>query len=101
GSTYNFAAPLYIREMEIFAQGNIEETQKTQHVLVRMIREMARFSPIPSQRAIMEILGYPMGPTRLPLVPLTPDEKAVLASRLEKIGFLKALDDVKPTTQNV
>lgn len=101
GSTYNFAAPLYIRVMELFAQGNIEEAQRTQLVLVRMIREMAKFSPIPSQRAIMDILGYPMGPTRLPLVPLTPDEKQVLASRLEKIGFLKALDEAKPTTQNV
>ncbi|MEC3878987.1 dihydrodipicolinate synthase family protein [Parapedobacter sp. 10938] len=101
GSTYNFAAPLYIRVMELFAQGNIEEAQQTQLVLVRMIREMARFSPIPSQRAIMDILGYPMGPTRLPLVPLKPDEKEVLASRLEKIGFLKALDEAKPKTQNV
>lgn len=101
GSTYNFAAPLYIRVMKLFGEGNIEEAQQAQLVLVNMVREMAKFSPIPSQRAIMDILGYPLGPTRLPLVPLTLGEKEMLASRLEKIGFLKALDDAKPTTQNV
>src|SRR3546814_5662407 len=95
GSTYNFAAPLYIRVMELLNQGNIVEAQRLQLLLVKMVREMVKFSPIPSQRAIMDILGYPMGPTRLPLVPLRPAEKEQLASRLEAIGFLDALNKVK------
>jgi len=101
GSTYNFAAPLYIRVMESFGQGNIVEAQRTQLLLVNMVREMARFSPIPSQRAIMDIIGHPLGRTRLPLVPLTLEEKELLASRLEAIGFLQALEEMKRTTQKI
>jgi len=101
GSTYNFAAPLYIRVMELFGQGNIEEAQRAQLLLVNMVREMVKFSPIPSQRAIMDILGYPMGPSRLPLVPLTPEEKENLALRLEAIGFLRALEEAKRSTEQV
>ena len=101
GSTYNFAAPLYIRVMESFGRGNIEEAQRIQLLLVNMVREMARFSPIPSQRAIMEILGYPLGHTRLPLVPLTLEEKELLAARLAEIGFLQALEEMKRTIQKI
>ncbi len=90
GSTYNFAAPLYLQVMELFNQGNKAEAQQLQLLLVNMIREMVKFSPIPAQKAIMEMMGYPMGPTRLPLVALRPEEKVKLEESLKAIGFLTA-----------
>ncbi len=99
GSTYNFAAPVYIRIMELFNNGQMGEAQQQQLLLVRMIREMVKFSPIPAQKAIMEMMGYPMGPVRLPLVSLRAEEKELLRTRLEAIGFLDALTQIKTVSQ--
>src|SRR5690606_35197271 len=43
GSTYNFAAPLYLRVMELFRAGQLEAAQEQQLLLVNMIREMVKF----------------------------------------------------------
>ncbi len=99
GSTYNFAAPLYLRVMESFKSGDLEGARRTQLLLVNMIRELVRFSPIPGQKAIMEMLGFDLGPTRLPLKPLTPQEKALFRERLEAIGFFEQLRQASPAKQ--
>src|SRR3546814_595894 len=92
GSTYNFAAPMYRRVMELFGNGQLDEAQQLQLLLVNMVREMVKFSPIPAQKAIMEMMGFDLGPTRLPLVPLEAQDKARLRERLETIGFFDVLD---------
>jgi len=56
------------------------------------VRCILKYSPIPAQKAIMEMLGYPLGPCRLPLVTLTVQEKAALQEALEEVGFLALLD---------
>lgn len=101
GSTYNFAAPLYLRVMELFESGELDEAQQLQLVLVNMIREMVKFSPIPAQKAIMEMVGFNLGPARLPLVPLTPQDKERLRTRLEAIGFFKALSQVRQVSNKL
>lgn len=95
GSTYNFAAPMYLRVMELFGSGQLDEARQLQLLLVNMIREMVKFSPIPAQKAIMEMLGFDLGPTRLPLVPLTTQDKAQLRQQLEVIGFFEALKGIR------
>lgn len=95
GSTYNFAAPKYLRVMELFGSGQLDEARQLQLLLVNMIREMVKFSPIPAQKAIMEMLGFDLGPTRLPLVPLTAQEKVQLRQQLEAIGFFEALKGIR------
>ncbi|MFC6102949.1 dihydrodipicolinate synthase family protein [Olivibacter domesticus] len=101
GSTYNFAAPLYLRVMELFEECKLHDAQRVQLGLVEMIREMTKFSPIPAQKAIMEMMGISLGPTRLPLVPLETLDKEVLKTRLEKIGFFDALKQVEPVNKEV
>lgn len=91
GSTYNFAAPLYLRVMKLFERGQLHEAQQLQLLLVNMIREMVKFSPIPAQKAIMEMLGFELGPLRLPLVSLSEQEKEKLRVSLQEIGFFEAL----------
>lgn len=95
GSTYNFAAPLYLRVMELFRDGQLDAAQQLQLLLVNMIREMVNFSPIPAQKAIMEMVGYDLGPSRLPLAPLSRQDKDKLRERLEAIGFFDALNQVR------
>ena len=79
--------------MELFEQGQLQEAQQLQLLLVNMIREMVKFSPIPAQKAIMEMLGFDLGPLRLPLVSLTEQEKEKLKGSLESIGFFEALKE--------
>lgn len=101
GSTYNFAAPLYLRVMELFEAGHLHEAQQSQLLLVTMIREMVKFSPIPAQKAIMEMIGIDLGPSRLPLVSLSEQDKELLQARLEAIGFFDALKQIKPVNDGV
>ncbi len=101
GSTYNFAAPLYLRVMELFESGHLYEAQQLQLLLVNMIREMVKFSPIPAQKAIMEMVGMDLGPSRLPLVSLSEQDKKQLRGRLEAIGFFEVLKKVKPVNDRV
>lgn len=101
GSTYNFAAPLYLRVMELFRAGQLEAAQEQQLLLVNMIREMVKFPAIPAQKAIMEMVGFDLGPSRLPLASLSAQDKTRLQERLEAIGFFEALNRVKSVNERL
>jgi N-acetylneuraminate lyase len=92
GSTYTFAAPLYLKVMALFREGKQQEAQQLQLKLVEMVRCLLKYSPIPAQKAIMEMLGYTLGPCRLPLVSLTKQEAAALKISLHEVGFFEELD---------
>jgi len=92
GSTYNFAAPLYLEVIKKFGEGKIDDARHIQLSLVRMIREMVRYSPIPAQKAIMAMLGFDLGACRLPLQRLSADEAESLKVDLGRIGFFKLLE---------
>lgn len=98
GSTYNFAAPLYLKVMAHFAAGRLQEAQEQQLLLVNMIREMVKYSPIPSQKAILSIRGLDLGPCRLPLQALSMEETESLRTALDQIKFLDALDNTPGAT---
>jgi len=70
GSTYTFAAPLYLRTMDAFQKGDIETAREQHAYLVEVIRILLKYPPIPGQKAIMQMLGWDMGPCRLPLATL-------------------------------
>jgi N-acetylneuraminate lyase len=74
GSTYTFAAPLYLKTIELFKSGNIEAARENHNFLVDVVRVLVKYPPIPGQKAIMKMLGWDFGPSRLPLTTL--DEKA-------------------------
>lgn len=87
GSTYTFAAPLFLKTVSLFNEGNIEAAQENHAYMVEVIRRMVKYSPIPAQKAIMKMLGWDFGPTRLPLVALSDQEYAQLYNDLNEISF--------------
>lgn len=93
GSTYNFAAPLYLQVMQHFAEGRLAAAQEQQLLLVHMIREMVKYSPIPAQKAILAMRGIELGPCRLPLSTLSASDASALKAALQHIKFLDALDN--------
>lgn len=92
GSTYTFAAPLYLRVMEYFRQGKIAEARQMQFHAVRMIQCLSRYAPIPTQKSIMKILGMDLGPCRLPLTNLSAAEQQDISSYLDAIDFRNVLE---------
>lgn len=93
GSTYSFAAPLYLKVMEMFKAGQLKEARQMQLALVQMVRCFVKYPPIPAQRAIMKMLGWDLGPCRLPLADLSTQDTATLQSALEALGFFSLLDE--------
>jgi N-acetylneuraminate lyase len=87
GSTYTFAAPLYIKTMEAFAQGNIETARACHAYMVEVIRLLVKYPPIPAQKAIMKMLGWDFGPARLPLETLDQDAYSNFYNELNSINF--------------
>jgi N-acetylneuraminate lyase len=91
GSTFNFAAPLFLVVRECFESGRLAEAQKVMLLLVQMIQIVVAFPPIPAQKAVMKMLGFDMGPSRLPLVALTEEQSQSLFQQLSEIRFFEYL----------
>jgi len=71
GSTYNYAAPVYLRLIEAMNAGNLPAARECQAQAVRMIEVLRKYGEIPTAKAIMTMLGVPCGPARTPLPKLT------------------------------
>ena len=80
GSTYNFAAPLYRRLQARFAAGDLAAAAREQYTAVQLVKTLAAPGYLAASKWLMERLGVPVGPPRLPLQPL--DAPAI--ERLER-----------------
>mgnify|MGYP003576067591 CR=1 FL=1 len=96
GSTYTFAARLYLRVMELYNSDQKEKARELQSVSVEMVRCLVQFPPIPAQRAIMKMLGFDCGSCRLPLKELTEKEAEKLREGLDAIRFFETVNSCAP-----
>lgn len=87
GSTYNFAAPIYVRLIDAFNKGNLEAAREEQFRSVRLVQLFSQYGFMGAAREVMGMLGVPVGPPRLPHTPLGADQAKELRSSLEQIGF--------------
>lgn len=87
GSTYNIAAPLYRQVIDAFQSGQAEAARDLQFNSVRMVNVMKRYSFHAALKAVMEMLGMPGGPCRLPLCDISEQEVDSLREQLGSIGF--------------
>lgn len=74
GSTYNYAAPLYLRLLAAFDRGDLAEARRCQLESVRLVRALQGPGVVRGGKAIMAMLGIDCGPVRLPLPPVTRDD---------------------------
>lgn len=102
GSTYTFAASIYLDILASFRQGRIDEARDMQYNSIRMIRCLGKYSPIPTQKAILKLMGQDLGPCRFPLNTLTADQVTELQHSLVEAGFFETLEklSLKPVTGN-
>jgi N-acetylneuraminate lyase len=87
GSTYNFAAPLYLKVMAAFARGDVVEAKRCQGQAVAMVNILLGYRGHAGLKTAMTLRGLDCGPTRLPIVALKPEEVKSLRGELEGIGF--------------
>lgn len=93
GTTYSFAAPLYLRLYQAFRAGDLVAAQQAQSRSVQLVRLIERYAGpagnLPAMKAVMRLIGLDCGPLRLPLPTLTDAEVAGLQQLLEQEGFLR------------
>ncbi|PIF02196.1 MAG: dihydrodipicolinate synthetase [Draconibacterium sp.] len=67
GSTYNYAAPLYLRMMEAFHEGDFETARRLQQKSIDMIRLLGKYGGIATGKAYMKYIGLDLGEFRSPV----------------------------------
>ncbi|MCL5098023.1 MAG: dihydrodipicolinate synthase family protein [Candidatus Omnitrophica bacterium] len=87
GSTYNFAAPLYIALVKAFQKGDWDRARELQFQAMQMIGLMLKYGVLVAGKAMMKFAGLDCGPVRAPLVNLNAKQTDELEKALERLGF--------------
>ena len=89
GSTYNYAAPLYLRLLAARAAGQATEARTLQDTAIKMIAicNGIGVTHLAASKALMAMLGVDCGPVRLPLAQPDATQLATLRTRLNEISF--------------
>jgi N-acetylneuraminate lyase len=89
GSSYNFAAPIYLRLIDAFNRGDLETAREEQFRSVQVIQLLAEYGYFAASKAVMTMLGVPVGTPRLPNAALKPGQHEELQERLTAMGFFE------------
>jgi N-acetylneuraminate lyase len=87
GSTYNIAAPLYLRLMEAFERGDLVMARRSQLQSVEMIRTIGKYPFHAAMKAVLGFHGFELGGCRLPQGRLSAPEIASLRNELLSLGY--------------
>jgi N-acetylneuraminate lyase len=87
GSSYNFAAPLYLELMKQFEAGDFAAARKTQLKAIKMIKSLAKQGYTGSCKALMTRKGINVGPPRLPQRALTEAQAKMLFEQLDSLDI--------------
>jgi N-acetylneuraminate lyase len=93
GSTYNVAAPVYLRLMSAAARGDLASARDEQYRSVQLVALLLNYGYMPAAKATMSFLGIDVGPARLPHGNLSTEQRTRLRQDLERLGFF---DWVRP-----
>lgn len=104
GSTYNYAAPLYLEILENFQLGNIVECEALQRLSVKMVRILLKYGGNSAGKSFMKLIGIDCGKYRLPLISITDEEMDQMKKELEEINFFdfcsRTSVDLKSSTRS-
>jgi len=90
GSTYNYAAPHYLRMRAAWAAGDQAEARRLNALTAQLVDLLRRAPEIAVGKCFVRHLGVPVGGTRLPLRQLTDEEERELLADVEALGVLGA-----------
>ena len=87
GSSYNFAAPLYLEVMKQFEAGDLTGARRTQLKAIKMIQSLAKQGYTGSCKALMTRKGIDVGPPRLPQRTLSETQVKSLFASLDSLDI--------------
>ncbi len=88
GSTYNYAAPLYLKIIEAFNQGKHSEVLVLMDKVIALIRVLVEYGGVAAGKAAMQLHGIDAGDPRLPIRALTAQQKADVVAKMRDADFL-------------
>jgi N-acetylneuraminate lyase len=71
GSTYNYAAPLYLNLIKAFNDGNMSEARRLQQLSVNMVELLGKYGGLATGKAFMKYAGLDCGRFRSPVKNMT------------------------------
>ncbi|MEZ9627689.1 dihydrodipicolinate synthase family protein [Aliivibrio fischeri] len=89
GSTYNYAAPHFNSIIEAFNRGDQEAVFNKMTNVIELIRVLVDFGGVAAGKVAMELHDINAGDPRLPLMPLTAEQKVTVATRMRNAGFMQ------------
>ncbi len=88
GSTYNYAAPLYLRLMESFRRGDMQDVARCMDKVIAIIRVLVEYGGVAAGKVAMQLHGIDVGDPRRPLRPMTAQQKADALAKFRAAEFL-------------
>lgn len=67
GSTFNYAAPIYLKMIDAYNKGDIIEARSLQQQSINMITLLGKYGGIATGKAFMKFVGLECGKFRLPI----------------------------------
>ncbi len=87
GSTYNYAAPLYLNLIEAYNNGNMEKARALQQQSIDMIRLLGKYGGIATGKAFMKAISVDCGEFRLPVKNMSEQDFSTFTEDLKAIDF--------------
>lgn len=89
GSTYNYAAPHFNSIIDAFNRGDQEAVFNKMSNVIELIRVLVDFGGVAAGKVAMELHDINAGDPRLPLMPLSPEQKKTVVNRMRSAGFIQ------------
>lgn len=87
GSTFNYAAPLYLNLIDAYERGDHDEARARQQQSIDMIALLGKYGGIATGKAFMKLLGLDCGGFRLPVTNMTSSQYALFEKDVTQINF--------------
>ncbi|UJF22915.1 dihydrodipicolinate synthase family protein [Shewanella sp. OMA3-2] len=89
GSTYNYAAPLYLDIITAFNKGDLQTVTALMDKVIALIRPLVQYGGVAAGKAAMLLHGIDVGDPRQPIKALSSEEKADVVAKMTAAGFME------------
>jgi|TARA_B100001063_G_scaffold237811_1_gene259137 N-acetylneuraminate lyase len=88
GSTYNYAAPLYLDIMDAFNKGDLATVNKLMDKVIALIRVLVEYGGVAAGKAAMKLHDIDVGAPRSPIRALNDTQIQDVLSKMEAADFM-------------
>ncbi|MEZ9594119.1 dihydrodipicolinate synthase family protein [Shewanella sp. 10N.261.52.F9] len=89
GSTYNYAAPLYLDIIAAFNRGEQQTVTHLMDKVIGLIRPLVEYGGVAAGKAAMQLHGIDVGDPRLPIRALSAQEKEDVIVKMQAASFME------------